>query len=67
MGASSSARRGPSPGGAETGKIKQAKVIVGALVGSITKVRDIVMACDSKSKLWKDVGLKRAVQNGTSL
>ena len=34
-----------------------------ALVGSITKRRDIAVACYSKSKLWKDVNLKRAMQS----
>ena len=34
-----------------------------ALVGSIIEEGDTVVACDSKSKLWKDVDLKGAMQN----
>ena len=49
-GASSSLRRGLSPGGAEIDKTE----IVRALVGSITAQGDNVVVCDSKSKLWKD-------------
>ena len=63
MGASSSARRGPNPGRAEIDKTKKAKEIVGALVGSIRKEGAIVVACGSKSKLWKDADLRRATQN----
>ena len=32
-----------------------------ALVGQITKEGDIVVASDSKSKLWRDLSLKRAI------
>ena len=32
-------------------------------VGSMTKEGSIVVACDSKSKLWEAVDLKRAMQN----
>ena len=60
MEAHSIARRGPSPGRAEIDK--QAKEIVRAFVGSRTNEGDIVVACDSKSMLWKDVDLKRAMQ-----
>ena len=63
VGASSSARRALSPGRVEIDKTKKAKEIVRALVGSFTEEEDIVVACDSKSKLWKDVDLKRAMQN----
>ena len=35
----------------------------GLLAGSITKEGDIVVASDSKSKLWKDTSLKRTIQN----
>ena len=34
-----------------------------SLVGQITKERDIVVASDSKSKLWRDLSLKRAIHN----
>ena len=60
MGASGSARRGPSPGEAEIDKIKKAKEIVRV---QQRKKGDIVVACASKSNLWKDVDLRRAVQN----
>ena len=63
MGARSSARRGISPGRAENDKTKKTKQIVRAFVGSTTKEGNIVVACDSESKLWKDVDLKRAMQN----
>ena len=60
----SSARMALSPGRAEIDKKKKAKELVRALVGSITEEEgDIVVASDSKSKLWKDVDLKRAMQN----
>ena len=32
-------------------------------MGQITKEEDIVVASDSKSKLWRDLSLKRAIQN----
>ena len=63
MGASSSASRESSPGGAEIDKTKTAKEFVRGFVGSMTKEGDIVVACDSNSKLWKDVDLRRAMQN----
>ena len=63
MGASNSAGRWSSSGGAENDRNKNVNEIVRALVGSITEEGDIVVACDSKSKLWKDVDLKRAMQN----
>ena len=44
-------------------KTKKARDIVRAFVSSITKKGDIVVACDSKSKLWKDVDLKSSMQN----
>ena len=48
MGTCCSARRGHSPEGAEIDKTKKAKEIVRPY---------------TKSKLWKDVGLRRAMQN----
>ena len=49
--------------GVEIDKTKKGEEIVRALVGSMTEEADIVVACDSKSKLWKDVDLKSAMQN----
>ena len=63
MEASSSASRGLSPGGAEIDKTNKVKEIVRALVSSTTEERDTVVACDSMSKLRKNVDLKRAMQN----
>ena len=56
-------KEGPVQRGADIDKIKKAKEIVRALVGSMTKEGDIVVACDSKSKQWKAVNLRRAMQN----
>ena len=61
--ASSSARRELCSGRAALDKTKKAQEIVRALVGSATEEGDIVVACDSKSQLWKDVALKRAMQH----
>ena len=63
MEASSSAREGLSPTAAEIDKTKKAREVVRALVGSITEEGGIVAACDSKSKLWKDVDVKGAMPN----
>ena len=58
----SSAERWSSPGRAVKDKTKKANELVGALVAQITKEGDIVVAIDSKSKLWRDLSLKRATQ-----
>ena len=50
--ASSSAGRWSSPGGAENDRNKKVNEIARAFVGSITKEGDIVVAPDTKSKLW---------------
>ena len=63
LGASSSAGRWSSSGGAENDRNKKVNKIVRALVGSIMKEEDIVDASSSKSKLWKDMSLKRAIQS----
>ena len=65
MGASSSAKSGQSRRRCEIDKTRQAKEIVRArvIVSSITKEGDIAVGCDSKAKLWKDVDLKKAMQN----
>ena len=55
--------RWSSSGGAENDKNKKVNEIVRALVGSIMKGGDIVVASDSKSKLWRDLSLNRAIQN----
>ena len=43
-------------------KTKKANELVRALVGQIMK-GDIVVASDSKSKLWRRLSLKRAIPN----
>ena len=63
MEASSSAREGLCLMAAEIDKTKKAREVVRALVGSITEEGCIVAACDSKSKLWKDVDVKGAMPN----
>ena len=59
----SSTARWFSPGGAENDRNKKANEIVRAIVGSIVKKGDIIVASDRKSKLWKDMSLKRAMQH----
>ena len=49
--------------GAANEKTKEANELVRAFVGQITKEGDIVVASDSKSRLWRDLSLKRAMQN----
>ena len=61
--ASSGAGRWSSSGRAESDKTKKANELVRVLVGQITEEGDIVVASDSKSELWRDVSLKRAIQN----
>ena len=63
VGASSSAGRLSSSGGAENDRNKKVNEIVRASVGLEMKEGDNVVASDSKSKLWKDMSLKRARQN----
>ena len=63
LGASSGAGRWSSSGGAENDRNKKVNKIVRALVGSIMKEEDIVDASASRSKLWKDMSLKRAMKN----
>ena len=63
LGAGSIAVRSSSSGGAENDRNKKVNEIVRAVVGSKMKEGDIVVAFDSKSKLWKDMCLKRAIQN----
>ena len=58
-----SAGRWSSPEGASNDKTKKANDLVRALVGQITSEGDIVVVSDSKSKLWRDLSLKRAIQN----
>ena len=54
LGASSSAGRWSSPGGAENDRNKKANELMRTLVRPITKEGDTVVASDSKSKLWRD-------------
>ena len=49
--------------GAENNRNKKASEIVKAIVGSIMNEVDIVTMSDSKPKLWKDMSLKRAIEN----
>ena len=63
LGASSSAGSWSSSEGAENDRTMKANEIVRAIVGIINKEGDIVVASDSKSKLWKEKSLKRAMQN----
>ena len=61
---SSSARRRLSPGRSEIDKTNTKPMsFVRVLVGLTPEEGDIVVAADSKSKQWKDVDLKRAMQN----
>ena len=59
----SSAARWSSAGRTANDKTKKANELVSALVDQITKEGDIVVGSDSKSKLWRDLSLKRAIQN----
>ena len=59
----SSAERWSSLRGAVNDTTKKAHELVTALVGQITKDGDTVVASDSKSKLWRDLSMKRAIQN----
>ena len=63
VGASSSAGRCSSSGGADDARNKKVDEIVRPLVGLITQDGDIVVASDSKSKLWKGMSLKWAIHN----
>ena len=59
----SSAGRWCSREGAANDKTKKANELVRALVGQVTKEGDNVAASGSKSKLWRDLSLERAIQN----
>ena len=59
--ASSSAGRWSSSDGAENDRNKKANEIVRVTVGSIVKEGGVTS--NSKSKLWKDMSLKGAIQN----
>ena len=50
----SSAEKWSSPGKAANVTTKKANELVRALVGQITKQGGMVVASDSKSKLWRD-------------
>ena len=51
--------------GAENDRNKKVNEIVRVPMGSIMIEGDMVVASDSKSKLLKDLSLKRAIQIGT--
>ena len=53
---------GPVQGRAANDKTKKANELV-RIDGQMTKEGDIVVASDSKSKLWGDLSWKRAKQN----
>ena len=57
------AARWSSPGGAENDRTRKANELVRSLVGRIKKEGDIIVASGSKSKLWRDMNLKRALQD----
>ena len=59
----SSTARWSSPGGAEFGRTGRADELVRSLVGITEKEEDFFVASDSKSELWRDMSLKRAIQN----
>ena len=63
LGASSSAGRWSSSVEAENDRTKKANELVRAFVGSTMKEGDMDVACDSKSKLWRDLSWQRARQN----
>ena len=63
LGASSSAGGWSSPGRADIHRNKKVNEMVRAFVCSIMIEGDIVVASDSKSKLWKNVSLIRAIPN----
>ena len=55
----SSTARWSSPESYRTGKANE---LVRSVVGPIKKEGDIIVASGSKSKLWRDMSLKRAIQ-----
>ena len=59
----SSTARWSNPGGAENDRTGKATELVRSLAGMIMKEGDIILASGSKSKLWKDMSLKRAIQD----
>ena len=63
LGSSSSAGRWSSSEGAEKDRNKKVNEIVRAPLDSIMEARDIVLASDSKSKMWKDMSLPQTIQN----
>ena len=59
----SSTSRWSSPGRAENDRTGKAKELVRSLVGTRKKEEDNIVASGSKSELWRDMSLKRAIQN----
>ena len=58
----SSTARWSSPGRAESDRTGKVNELVRSLVGIMKNEGDIIVASGSKSKLWKDMSLKRAIQ-----
>ena len=44
-------------------EVKKAILIVKDLVGQILKNGEVVVASDSKSRLWRDLSMRQAIQN----
>ena len=59
----SSIARWSSPWRPENDRTGKANELVRSLLGIIKKEADIIVASGSKSKLWRDMSLKRAVQD----
>ena len=57
-----STARWSSPGGAENDRTGKADEVVRFLVGTMKREGDIIVASCRKSKLRRDVSLKRAIQ-----
>ena len=59
----SSTARWSNPGRAESDRTRKANELVISLVGMTKKAEDMIVASGSKSKQWRDMSLKRAIQN----
>ena len=56
---------GPVQGVAENDRTEKANELTRSLVGTMKKGGDIIVISGSKSKLWREVSLKRSIQNST--
>ena len=52
-----------SPGGADNDRTQKANELVRSHVGITKKEEDIIVALAAIQKLWRDMSLKRAIQN----